>query len=148
MLEDLRNFGGGGGFEHPKPPLSVRHWIKGKWERRSLLSRRTHVFCLLYLIETDQEYNSPIYFGWCEERDNRCVLLSWESCYLVCLRVHRHTPLISSCCSINKGTVTNLPHLTQRGVHRGGVKLIGVEKVICYVAHRTYEIWTGQARYV
>ena len=26
ILEGLRNFGGGWGFEHPKPPLSIRHW--------------------------------------------------------------------------------------------------------------------------
>ena len=26
ILEDLRNFGGGGGVEPPQPPILVRHW--------------------------------------------------------------------------------------------------------------------------
>ena len=28
ILEGLRNFGGGGGVEHPKPPPSVRHCLR------------------------------------------------------------------------------------------------------------------------
>jgi len=39
ILEGLPNFGGG--FEHPKPPLSVRHWWKPSSGSRVVPCRQT-----------------------------------------------------------------------------------------------------------
>jgi len=31
---DIFRISGGGGFEHPKPPLSVRHWLRSLYPRK------------------------------------------------------------------------------------------------------------------